>query len=77
MDDAAANVSPECRVVAKVAKECSKDLNDKFTRGPVAKVLGFDSRGGAKGESVETLARRKRPGNPPFLKVSFSASVSD
>ena len=61
MDGAADNVSPEFRVLAKAAKEFSKDLNDKFTRGPVAKVLGFDSRGGAKVESVETLSRLLRP----------------
>lgn len=46
----------------RAALDFSRQLNDTFTRGPLGKVLGFDTRGGRRVPDIETLDKLVRPG---------------
>ena len=57
MDEALLNDAGEAGVELAEATNFSRALNDRFTRGPWGKVLGFDRTGGARTEAEETLER--------------------
>ncbi|MCH8858893.1 MAG: hypothetical protein IID54_04850 [Proteobacteria bacterium] len=47
---------------ARAAIEFSRDLNEKFLRGPIGRVLGFERAGGAKVPDIQTLEKLFQPG---------------
>lgn len=53
----------------KNAREFSKGLNDRFTRGPLAKVIGVDARGGAKVDPSLTLQALLAKGPKGLVQV--------
>lgn len=56
--------SPEVKEAVDIATAFSKDLNDRFTRGPVGKLLGSDRTGGARTDPSLTLESTVAGGGP-------------